>query len=115
MTPTLTVLCLVAAVLFIGSLGGLSSQETARRGNIYGIVGMTIALVATAFHPAVQSYPLMIVALGVGGGIGPSPSLLALSRRSPQGPSSTTQASAGCTLRRVTAATRMAARRRVAA
>jgi NAD(P) transhydrogenase subunit beta len=39
---------LAAAVLFILSLGGLSNQETARRGNRYGIVGMIIAMIATA-------------------------------------------------------------------
>ena len=36
-----------AAVLFILSLGGLSNQETSRRGNVYGIVGMAIAMIAT--------------------------------------------------------------------
>ena len=51
---------LVAGVLFILSLRGLSSQETARRGNLYGIIGMAIAIAATlatntrgdSFHPA---------------------------------------------------------------
>ena len=38
---------LVAAVLFILALGGLSRQETARRGNLYGLTGMGIALIAT--------------------------------------------------------------------
>ena len=36
-----------AAVLFILSLGGLSRQDTARRGNVYGVMGMAIAIVAT--------------------------------------------------------------------
>jgi NAD(P) transhydrogenase subunit beta len=40
---------IVAAALFILSLGGLSNPETSRRGNLFGIVGMVIALVATAF------------------------------------------------------------------
>ena len=40
---------LVAGVLFILALRGLSSQETARRGNLYGIVGMLIAIAATLF------------------------------------------------------------------
>ena len=45
-----TVAYLVAGVLFIFSLGGLSNQETARRGNYYGIIGMIIAFAATAFQ-----------------------------------------------------------------
>ena len=40
---------LVSGIFFVLSLGGLSKQETARRGNIYGIVGMTIAIVTTFF------------------------------------------------------------------
>ncbi len=38
-----------AAILFILSLGGLSKQETARRGNVYGVLGMAIAVAATVF------------------------------------------------------------------
>jgi H+-translocating NAD(P) transhydrogenase subunit beta len=44
----LTVAYIAASALFILSLGGLSNQETARRGNLYGIAGMAIAVVATA-------------------------------------------------------------------
>ena len=40
---------IIATILFILALGGLSNQETARRGNWYGIIGMTIALLATVF------------------------------------------------------------------
>ena len=43
----ITISYLVAGILFILSLGGLSKQETARKGNIYGIVGMGIAILAT--------------------------------------------------------------------
>jgi NAD(P) transhydrogenase subunit beta len=43
-----TGLYVVAGVLFIRSLGGLSTQETARRGNLYGMIGMVLAVVATA-------------------------------------------------------------------
>ena len=42
-----TVAYIGAAILFILSLGGLSNPETSRRGNFYGIVGMTIAVLAT--------------------------------------------------------------------
>ena len=51
----LTVAYLGAGILFILSLGGLSSQESARRGNLYGILGMLIALGATLLHPTVQA------------------------------------------------------------
>ena len=43
----LAVSYVIATILFILALGGLSNQETARRGNWYGIIGMAIALVAT--------------------------------------------------------------------
>ncbi|MCR6556357.1 NAD(P)(+) transhydrogenase (Re/Si-specific) subunit beta, partial [Aeromonas sp. CPF2-S1] len=42
---------IVAAVLFILSLAGLSKQETAKHGNLFGIAGMAIALLATVFNP----------------------------------------------------------------
>ena len=44
-----TVGYLGAAILFILSLGGLSSQETSRRGNVYGMIGMLIAIAGTVF------------------------------------------------------------------
>ena len=67
---SLAVLYLVAAVLFILSLGGLSHQETARRGNTWGIVGMAIALVGTLLHPHVKSYGLVGPAILGGAAIG---------------------------------------------
>ncbi len=67
---SLAVLYLVAAVLFILSLGGLSHQETARRGNIWGIVGMAIALAGTLLHPQVESYRLIGPAILGGAAIG---------------------------------------------
>ena len=71
MTETsLAVVYLVAAVLFILSLGGLSRQETARRGNTWGIVGMSIALVGTLLHPHVESYALIGPAILCGAAIG---------------------------------------------
>jgi H+-translocating NAD(P) transhydrogenase subunit beta len=59
-----------AGVLFILSLGGLSDQETARRGNLYGIIGMTVALLVTILNPGVTAYGWLLGALAVGGLIG---------------------------------------------
>ena len=54
MTSSLaTVAYLGATILFILCLGGLSNQETSRRGNLYGMVGMAIAVLATVFGPQV--------------------------------------------------------------
>ncbi|WP_087022545.1 Re/Si-specific NAD(P)(+) transhydrogenase subunit beta [Thaumasiovibrio subtropicus] len=61
---------LIAAVLFILSLAGLSKQESARMGNYYGIAGMGIALVATIFGPYSESTWLILSAMVVGGAIG---------------------------------------------
>lgn len=65
-----TVSYIGATILFILSLGGLSNPETARRGNLYGIAGMTIAILATLFGPKVTSYVPIIAAMAVGGSIG---------------------------------------------
>ena len=65
-----TVCYIAATVLFILALGGLSSQETARRGNWYGIAGMTIALLATIFGVVTQHYTILLLALLIGGSIG---------------------------------------------
>ena len=61
---------IVAAVLFIMSLAGLSKQETARKGNYFGIVGMAIALIATIFGPDSQATVWIILAMIIGGAIG---------------------------------------------
>jgi len=61
---------IVAAILFILSLSGLSQQETARRGNYYGIAGMAIAVIATIGSGAVDSYVLLILMVLIGGSIG---------------------------------------------
>jgi NAD(P) transhydrogenase subunit beta len=55
-----TVAYIAASVLFIFSLGGLSNQETARKGNVYGIIGMAIAFVATALSAHVTGYSTLI-------------------------------------------------------
>ncbi|MEZ4323272.1 MAG: NAD(P)(+) transhydrogenase (Re/Si-specific) subunit beta [Myxococcota bacterium] len=66
----LTVAYLVAAALFILSLAGLSNQETARRGNYFGIFGMGVALLVTLFHPDVAEYGVLFGATLIGAGIG---------------------------------------------
>ena len=48
-----TVSYIGATILFILSLGGLSNQTTALRGNLYGMIGMTLAVLATVFGPKV--------------------------------------------------------------
>jgi len=61
---------LVAAVCFILAIRGLASPETARMGNIYGIAGMTIAIVSTLLLPGVVSWWLIILGLLIGGAVG---------------------------------------------
>jgi NAD(P) transhydrogenase subunit beta len=67
-----TVAYLAAVILFILSLGGLSNPETARRGNLYGMIGMAIAVLATVFGPRVTPAGLggILAALVVGGAVG---------------------------------------------
>ncbi|BCG64537.1 MAG: NAD(P) transhydrogenase subunit beta [Methyloprofundus sp.] len=65
-----TMAYIVASIMFILSLRGLSSQETARRGNYYGMAGMAIAIIATVMSGAVISYTIIIIALLLGGFIG---------------------------------------------
>lgn len=61
---------IAATVLFILALGGLSSPETARRGNWYGVTGMTIALLATFFGVVTENYTILLLALLIGASIG---------------------------------------------
>ncbi|MEO8537148.1 MAG: Re/Si-specific NAD(P)(+) transhydrogenase subunit beta [Betaproteobacteria bacterium] len=63
---------LAAAILFILCLGGLSNQETSRRGNVYGMVGMAIAVLATIFGVQVTpaGLPYILAAMLVGAAIG---------------------------------------------
>ncbi|MEL6588219.1 MAG: NAD(P)(+) transhydrogenase (Re/Si-specific) subunit beta, partial [Pseudomonadota bacterium] len=60
----------VAGVLFILSLGGLSSQESAKRAIWYGIVGMAIAVLATLIGPGSGLWPISVILIGLGGVIG---------------------------------------------
>lgn len=65
-----TIAYLAAGVLFIMCLGGLSNQETARRGNVYGVLGMLIALLATAAKHDFAGYGMLAAALIPGAVIG---------------------------------------------
>jgi NAD(P) transhydrogenase subunit beta len=72
-TATLaTVSYIGATILFVLSLGGLSNPETSRRGNLYGMIGMTLAVLATVFGPQVapEGYVWIIAAMAVGASIG---------------------------------------------
>ena len=71
-----TVAYIGATILFILALSGLSHPETARRGNLYGIAGMSIALLATVFGVVTANYPMLFGGLVLGGSIG-----LVLARR----------------------------------
>ncbi len=67
------VLYLIAGVLFIMSLRGLSSPATSRQGNLYGMVGMGIAVVTTLLYQmpsGFMSWLLVIAGIAIGGGIG---------------------------------------------
>lgn len=58
-----TVAYITASALFILSLGGLSNQETARQGNVFGIAGMLIAILATTLSNQVTEYTTLIGAI----------------------------------------------------
>ena len=73
MTTSLSTVSYIAAtILFILCLGGLSNPETSRRGNLYGIIGMTIAVLATIFGPQVTTagLPYIVGAMVIGAAIG---------------------------------------------
>ena len=72
-SPTLSTVAYVGAtILFILSLGGLSSPESSRRGNLYGMIGMTIAVLATVLGPHVSTGGLawILGAMVLGAAIG---------------------------------------------
>ena len=58
------------SVLFILALGGLSNQEKSRRGNVFGIIGMTVAVIATVLSQVTANYWVLVVGLCVGSTIG---------------------------------------------
>lgn len=68
----LTLAYLVSAILFILALRGLSHPETSRQGNLYGMVGMAIAILATLGRPGMSGggIGLIFLALAIGGAIG---------------------------------------------
>jgi H+-translocating NAD(P) transhydrogenase subunit beta len=69
--PNLSALAyLVASVLFILALRGLSSPVTSRQGNLFGMIGMAIAIVTTMLSPEVVSYPVILAGIVIGGAIG---------------------------------------------
>ncbi|HCX86852.1 MAG TPA: NAD(P) transhydrogenase subunit beta, partial [Gammaproteobacteria bacterium] len=71
MTQGLTSAVYIAAsILFILSLGGLSHQESARRGNLFGMAGMAIAIGATLLAFTPSSYGLVLGVMAVGGAAG---------------------------------------------
>jgi len=69
MTENLTaIFYLISAIFFILALKGLSHPESARNGNIMGIIAMIIAIITTLFNPNVDSLTLIILGIIVGGG-----------------------------------------------
>lgn len=68
--PWVALAYLIAGVCFILALRGLSSPETARRGNRYGMIGMGIAVVTTLVIHDIASLPEILVAIAIGGVIG---------------------------------------------
>lgn len=61
---------IIASLLFILSLAGLSKHETSKQGNFFGIAGMTIALLATIFSQESKGLVWVILAMVIGGSIG---------------------------------------------
>jgi len=59
-----------AAALFILALGGLKNNESARRGNLYGMIGMTIAVLVTISAFVTKNYSVLIIVLAAGGALG---------------------------------------------
>ena len=61
---------LISAIFFVLALNGLSHPDSARRGNVFGIIGMIIAIVTTLLSPNVVSYQMILLAIVIGGAIG---------------------------------------------
>ncbi|MBQ9682648.1 MAG: Re/Si-specific NAD(P)(+) transhydrogenase subunit beta [Neisseriaceae bacterium] len=69
-TGIVTSAYIIAAIFFILALAGLSKQETAKNGNMFGMIGMAIALIATIFSEDVQGLGWIIIAMIAGGAVG---------------------------------------------
>ncbi len=65
-----TVAYLFASILFILSLGGLASQESAKRGNLYGMIGMAVAIASTLLSPSIEGHLWIGIAIIIAGLIG---------------------------------------------
>jgi NAD(P) transhydrogenase subunit beta len=65
-----TVSYIASSILFILSLGGLSNQESAKRGNLYGIIGMALAIFATAFGESTQGHSILLAVMLIASAIG---------------------------------------------
>ncbi|WP_193183690.1 NAD(P)(+) transhydrogenase (Re/Si-specific) subunit beta [Nisaea sediminum] len=63
-------LYLISSICFIMALKGLSSPDSARQGNMFGIAGMTIAILTTLAMPEVMSYGTILAGIVIGGSIG---------------------------------------------
>lgn len=61
---------LFSAICFILAIKGLASPKSARLGNIYGIIGMLVAIVATTYYPGVENQLLILIGIAIGGAIG---------------------------------------------
>ncbi len=70
MTAFVTLAYLAASICFILALKGLSHPETSRRGLVYGMTGMGVAVFATLLLPQVTTYGLILLAIVIGGSIG---------------------------------------------
>ncbi len=64
------ILYLISAIFFVLALNGLSSPDSARKGNLFGIIGMIIAILTTLLSPEVMSYEMILLAILIGGSIG---------------------------------------------
>ena len=67
---TQAVAYLISAILFILALKGLTHPASARRGNVYGMVGMAIAIVATLLGAEIHSYGFIVAGVAAGAVIG---------------------------------------------
>ena len=66
----ISVCYLIASVCFIMALRGLSGPTTARKGVLFGVIGMALAIAATLFNPRVEDHIMPLVGIAIGGAIG---------------------------------------------